>query len=140
MEATVNGKPFAGELSCGSYESLSLTVTEPEETAGFSVSTQDGGYRIRMNGLTDDLPQGFLKPGAPLRLLFDAVRAAVFTNHGAFVREKETGGYTADLTVNGVPVSVSFTEDGLLRTITADALTAAFTDTAPPMTYSLAEQ
>ena len=126
LTATVNGRRFAGVMTCDSYESLSLALSAPEELAGFTVRTEGGGYRIGLNGLADDLPRDDLKPDAPLRLLFDAVRAAVFTNHGAFTRDKEAGCYSAALTVNGLPVTAAFTEDGLLRSLTAGAVTAEF--------------
>ena len=126
VEATVNGKPFAGELVCASYEEISLTLTAPEELRGLTVSAADSGYRIELDGMTDDLPRDRLPPNAPLRLLFDAVRAAVFTNHGAFAGDRETKTYTAALTVNGQPVTVVFSEDGSLNHLTADRLTAVF--------------
>ena len=108
MEATINGKSFQGRLRCESYESLSLVFTAPDELAGFTAETEDGGYRINLHGrLTDSLPRELLPRDSPLRLLFDAVRTAVFTNHGAFVRDKEADRYSAQLTVGRIPVAVS---------------------------------
>ena len=126
MTAAINGRTFRGTLTCDSFERASLTFLAPEELSGVTAAREGGGYAIDVNGMTDALPEGSLSRDAPLRLLFDAVREAVYTNHGAFVKDRETGAYTAELTVNGQRVTVAFSEDGRLKALDADRLTAVF--------------
>ena len=127
MTAELNGKSFAAALTCDTYESLSLSFTGPPELSGFSVRTEGDGFVIDAGGAEDAVPADGLRADAPLRLLFRAVKAAVFTNHGAFVRDGESGGYTADLTADGFPVTAAFDREGYLLTLTAPGLTASFT-------------
>ena len=126
MTAQINEKAFAGTFICDSGGALTLSFTDPPELACFSVREQDGALLTDTGGAADAFGADELPPGAPLRLLFDAVRAAVFTNHGAFVRDKTHGVYTAELTVNGGPVTATFDEDGRLTSLLAPGLTAAF--------------
>lgn len=126
MTAKINGKTFAGALTCDSYESLSLTFTDPPELTRFSVRTEEDGFVMDVGGSEDAVAAGQMNASAPLRLLFDAVKTAVFTNHGAFVRDRDGGVFTAGLTVNGVPVTVTFDEDGFLTDVTTDAFRAVF--------------
>ena len=127
MTATVNEKEFQATLSCRSYEELELAFTAPEQLAGFSARTEGDGYAMDVLGVPDRISAGKLYADSPFRLLFDTVKTAAFTNHGAFIRDKENGVYTAELTVNGVSVTVTFDEDGYLTEIAADAFYAAFT-------------
>ena len=126
MTAVINEKEYQAALTCRSYEEIALSFTAPEQLAGVSARTEGNGYGIDVLGVTDTLRAEELYADSPFRLLFDTVRTAVYTNHGAFVRDKANGVYTADLTVNGVPVSVVFDADGRLLTLTAPGLTASF--------------
>lgn len=126
MTAAVGRKEYQAALTCRSYEEIELAFTAPEQLAGFSARTQGDGYAMDVLGVPDFVTAEELYADSPFRLLFDTVKTAVFTNHGAFVRDKENGVYTADLTVNGVPVSVTFDADGYLTKITADAFRAVF--------------
>ena len=129
MTAEINGHSFAASLTCESYESMSLAFTAPPAFSYFSVRTEGTGYAMDVGGVPDETAAEELNGGAPLRLLFDTIKTAVFTNHGAFVRDKENGVYAAGLTVNGSPVSVVFDAEGYLRSLTAPGLTAAFSRT-----------
>ena len=126
MTATVNGKEFQAALRCRSYEEIELAFTAPQQLAGFTARTEGDGYAMDVLGVPAALPAQELYADSPFRLLFDTVKIAVFTNHGAFVRDKEKGLYTADLTVNGAPVSVTFDGDGYLTEIAAASFTAVF--------------
>lgn len=126
ISATINEKEFQATLSCRSYEEIELAFTAPEQMAGFTARTQGDGYAMDVLGVPADVAAGELYADSPFRLLFDTVKTAVFTNHGAFIRNKETGVYTADLTVNGVPVSVTFDGDGYLTEIGTSAFHAVF--------------
>ena len=126
MTATVNGKEFRATLTCRSYEEIALSFTAPEQLAGFSARTEGDGYVIDALGVPDAFRADTLPAGSPFRLLFDTVKTAVFTNHGAFVRDKAHEAFTAALTVNGVPVAVTFDADGFLTGVTADAFCAVF--------------
>ena len=119
MTAAVNEQEYQATLTCRSYEEIGLSFTAPEQLAGFSARTEGGGYAMDVLGVPDTVRAEELYADSPFRLLFDTVRTAVFTNHGAFVRDKATGAYTAELTVNGAPVTVTFDGDGYLTEIAA---------------------
>ena len=130
MTAQINGNDYAAVLTCDPGGSLLLNFTGPPELSCFSVRTADGGYVMDAGGLEDRMEASELYGDAPLRLLLDTVKTAVFTNHGAFVRDRENGVYTADLTVNGADVRVVFDAEGYLLSLTAPGLTAGFTRSA----------
>ena len=82
---------------------------------------------MNVDGSEDAVQADELYADAPLRLLFLTVKTAVFTNHGAFIQDKENGVYTAELTVDNQPAAVTFDREGYLLTLTAPGLTASFT-------------
>ena len=127
MTATIGGKTSEGVLTCLSYEELSLSFTSPPSLSPFSVRTEGESYAVDVGGVTDTVGAGTWPPDAPLRVLLDAARAAVFTNHGAWVYDKTNDRFTAALTVNGTPATVTCGRDGYLQSIVSPRLTAAFT-------------
>ena len=126
LTATVNGKEFQAVLTCRSYEALSLAFTAPEALRGFSAATEEDGYRLDVNGTADTLSTAMLRADAPFRLLFDAVRAAVFTDRAAVTGAQADGGVAAALTVNGTDVTVTFDADGYLTGLSAEGMDVVF--------------
>ena len=48
------------------------------------------------------------------------LKTSVFTNHGLFTKQENI--YTANLTIDGIPVYVSFSEDGFLQKMICETL------------------
>lgn len=127
MTAEIGGKPSEGVLTCRSYEELEISFTSPPSLAPFSVRTEGENFAVDVGGVTDTVGAGTWPPDAPLRVLLDAARTAVFTNHGAWVYDKANDRFTAALTVNGTPVTVTCGRDGYLQSFSSTRLTATFT-------------
>ena len=126
LTATVNGKEFRAVLTCRSYEALSLAFTAPEALRGFSAATEGDGYRLDVNGTADTLSAAMLRPDAPFRLLFDAVRAAVFTDRASVTGAQTDGNIVTVLTVNGADVTATFDAEGYLTGLSAKGLEVVF--------------
>ena len=126
LTAAVNGTEFRAVLTCRSFEALSLAFTAPEALRGFSAATEGDGYRLDVHGTADVLDAAMLRSDAPFRLLFDAVRAAVFTDRAAVTGEQADGGVAAALTVNGADVTVTFDAEGYLTGLFADGMDVVF--------------
>ena len=120
MKAEKDGKSFEADVSCLNSEQITLAFTHPKELSGFSVTTENDGYKVNVFGLTDEVSDSELNNASLLNILIKAVRTSVFTNHGLFT--KTDGGYTANLTVDEIPVFVSFKEDGFLQKIACETL------------------
>ena len=126
MTAQINEKTFIATLTSRSYEEIGLDFTDPPGLSVFSVRTEGEGYAVRVGDCEDSVAKDFWPEGAPLRLLIETVRTAVFTNHGAFEKDASTEGYTAALTVCGAPVTATFDRDGLLTEIRSESFQAVF--------------
>ena len=128
MTVRIHEKDFRGALTCRSYEEIEVDFTDPPGLSVFSVRTEGEGYAVRIGEYEDDVAKDFWPAGAPLRLLIETVRTAVFTNHGAFAPDGETGGYSAPLTVCGAPVTAFFDRDGMLTEIRSESFQAVFAE------------
>ncbi len=131
MTVRIHEKDFRGALTCRSYEEIEVDFTDPPGLSVFSVRTAGEGYAVRVGDVEDDVAKDFWPEGAPLRLLIETVRTAVFTNHGAFAPEGDGGGCSAALTVCGAPVTASFDRDGLLTEIRTETFQADFSGADP---------
>lgn len=120
MKATKNDKLFEADIICRTYEEIEIAFTYPKELSGFNVKTTEDGYTVNVFGVPDELTKEELKDSSLLNVLVEAIRISVFTNHGMFREEEDC--YKASLAVDGTPVSVTFSKDGYLRSITADSL------------------
>lgn len=120
MKAEKDGKSFEADLICAGSEDITLAFTYPEELSGFSVKALGDSYRVNVFGLTDEISDPELNNASLLNILIKAVRASVFTNHGLFTKAEE--GFTANLTIDSIPVFVSFGNDGFLQKMTCETL------------------
>lgn len=120
MKAEKDGKQFEADLACTGSEDITLSFTYPEELSGFSVKAEGEAYKINVFGLAEEITEGELNNASLLSVLIKTVRTSVFANHGLFTEEE--AGYTANLTIDSVPVAVSFSEDGFLQKITCETI------------------
>ena len=120
MKAEKDGKSFEADISCPGSEEITISFTYPKELSGFSVSTKESGYNVNVFGVTDEISDEEINNASLLNVLIKALKISVYTNHGLFTETEE--GYSANLTVDGIPVRVSFSEDGFLRKLTAETL------------------
>lgn len=120
MTATKNEREFGADIKCVDYDNISLFFTAPEELNGFSVTSSEKGYSVNVFGIPDEISDYEINPESLLNILFDTVRTAVFTQHGSFIINEAS--VTAELSVDGIPVSVSFSNDGYIREISAEAI------------------
>jgi hypothetical protein len=113
-----------GQIVCNSYEDIRLTFTYPEGLTYLTLQVSSDGFAADIAGITDEIPAGMLPGGAPVRLLTDAVRDTVFTQH-TFTAD---GGYYVTVAdVCGSTALCRFGADGSLYSITCDTMNAEIT-------------
>ncbi len=120
MKAEKDGKSFEADVICLNSEDITLSFTYPKELSGFSVCTEGDGYKVNVFGLTDEVADGEINNASLLNILTKTLKTSVFTNHGLFTEEEN--GYSANLTIDGVPVFVSFSHDGFLQQLSSETL------------------
>lgn len=120
MAAEKDEKKFEADITCTGSEDIKISFTYPEELSGFSVSTEEDGYKVNVFGLTEEVTDRELNNASLLNVLIKTLRTSVFSNHGLFTEEEDA--FTANLTIDGIPVFVCFGKDGFLRSISAETL------------------
>ncbi|MBR3767153.1 MAG: hypothetical protein IKL10_02815 [Clostridia bacterium] len=120
MTAEKDGKSFEADIICNSYEDIEIKFTTPKELSGFSIVTSEDGYKVNVFGVPDDISEDEVNDASLLNILIEALKISVFTNHGLFTEKEES--FDANLTVDGIPVFVSFTEDGHIRRMEASMI------------------
>ena len=120
MKAVKDDKNFEADITCLNSESITIAFTYPKELSGFTVTTDNDGYKVNVFGITDEVTGKEINNASLLNVLTKTLKTSVFTNHGLFTKQED--GYTANLTVDSVPVAVSFSEDGFLQKMTCEPL------------------
>ncbi len=120
MKAKKGEALFEADIDCFSYNDITLTFTYPEELSGFAVSSSENAYIINIFGVNDIMSEEEISKTSLLNILFNTIRISVFSNHGQF--KKADSGFSAALTVDDIPISVTFSEDGYLTSISAEAI------------------
>lgn len=120
MTATKDKKAFEADIICLNSEDITLDFTSPQELSGFSLKTSGNGYKVNVFGIEDEITAKEINSASLINVLIKAIKLSAFTNHGLFI--KEEGFYSAYLTVDGIPVTVFFSEEGFLQKITSDSL------------------
>ena len=113
-----------GQITCNSYEDIRLTFTFPEGLTHLTLQADSDGLAADIAGITDEIPAGMLPGGAPVRLLTDAVRDTVFTQH---IFTADGGYYVTEADVCGGTAVCRFGADGGLYKITCDEMNAEIT-------------
>ena len=113
-----------GRIVCKSYEDIRLTFTYPEALTYLTLRAASDGFAADIAGLTDEIPADTLPGGAPVRLLTDAVRDTVFTQH-TFTADGTY--YVTESDVCGSTAVCRFGTDGSIYKITCDAMNAEIT-------------
>lgn len=117
MKAKKDKRVFEADVICRNYNDITIEFTYPESIAGFCVSTSEDGYSLNITGVTDTLSREELNEAALLNILTDAINVSVFANHGSF--SETENGFTAEILIDSIPVTVSFTKDGYIEKINA---------------------
>lgn len=120
MKATKDSQEFEADITCLGENEITLSFTYPKELSGFKVSTDENGYSVNIFGITDKVTESEINNNSLLNVLTEALRLSVFSNHGLFTENDDS--YEANLTVDGIPVSVSFGNDGYIRSLSASTL------------------
>lgn len=120
MTAKKNNREFEADIRCTDYDSISLFFTHPEELNGFSVTSSEKGFSVNVFGIPDEISDYEINPESLLNVLFETIRTAVFSQHGAFIINEDSA--EATLSVDGIPVKVSFSKDGYIREISAESI------------------
>ena len=116
---------FTFDLTVSPDGSFSLYVQEPALMQGVGFLLQDGNYTVDANGLQDTFTQNAFTEKSPVRLLFSALREFLFTGTEALT-EQPDGTFTAQRTIDGLPVSAVLTSDGILQSLHCTATDTDF--------------
>lgn len=120
MKAEKDEKQFEADVTCLNSEEIKISFTYPKELSGFSVCTEGDGYKVNVFGLTDEVSDGEINNASLLNVLIKTLKTSVFTNHGLFTEEEDS--FTANLSIDGIPVFVSFGKDGFLQNLSSETL------------------
>ncbi len=120
MTATKDEKIFTAEISCTSPNDIKITFISPETVEGFEIKTADEGYEVNISGISEISDKNSINDASVLNILFSTIKTSVFTNHGSFT--KTDNGYTAVLSIDMIPVKVSFSEEGYITEMLCEAL------------------
>lgn len=120
MEATKGDKKFAADIICRSYADIKIAFTYPEELSGFTITADENGYNVNAFGVPDILEKDEINDDSLLNVLISGIRAVLFSNHDSF--SEEENGYTAALSVDGVPVSFNFSKAGFITAMAAPTI------------------
>lgn len=120
MKAEKNEKVFEADVICNNYESIEIAFTYPEELNGFSLVSTSEGYSVNVFGIPDEISDYEINTDSLLNILIETIKLSVFTNHGLFVENGEN--IEASLTVDNIPVSVTFSQDGYLSGLNAESI------------------
>ena len=104
-----------GTLKCSAYNDIRLTFTHPALLRYFTVRAAEDGFETDVAGAADEIEARQVPTFAPVRILCEAVRVAVFTQT-AFT-QNEAGEYETRVPVGNVSVTVAFGPDGGLKSI-----------------------
>ena len=118
--------PIAGTLRVYAYDDMRMTFTSPEALTPCTLVLTPDGCKMDVGGMSDETAAWELPEDAPVLLIGEALRAAIFTKQ-SFTQDKN-GDYAVRLSLSGGGAAVTFSPDGLLREIRTDAgLTVCFT-------------
>ena len=120
MKAIKSNQEFEADIICNNSEDITISFTYPKELSGFSVKTSENGYTVNAFGVPDEISQTELNDSSLLNVLIKSLQLSVFSNHGLFTKTDD--GYEANITVDSIPVFVSFGKNGYIRTLKADTL------------------
>ena len=104
-----------GALTCSAYNDLRLSFTHPALLKYFTVRVSTEGYVTDVAGVGDEIAARQVPTFAPVSVLCEAVRAAVFTQTP--FTKNAAGEYETRTPVGGAEVTVTFGQDGMLKEI-----------------------
>lgn len=120
MKAIKNSQEFEADISCLNENAITISFTVPKELSGFKVTTAENGYTVNIFGIIDEVTGQEINSNSLLNVLVEAIRVSVFTNHGLFTEKDDY--YEANLSIDSVPVYVTFGKDGYIRSVSAQTL------------------
>ena len=120
MTAIKDDKSFTADIIVRDYNDIKITFLSPASVEGFSISTCESGYEVNISDVKETLDKDTLKESSLLNILFNTIKTAVFSNHESITAEDD--GYSAVLSIDMIPVSVFFSDEGYLTKIICEAL------------------
>ena len=104
-----------GALDCRAYDDLRLSFTHPALLSYFTVRYSADGYLTDVAGAGDAIEARQVPTFAPVSVLCEAVRTAVFTQTP--FTKNDADEYQTQVPVGSAAVTVTFGQDGMLRRI-----------------------
>ena len=120
MSGDKGGKLFETDIVCSSPNKIKISFTYPEELSGFTVESAEGGYDINIFGIIDSITKEELQNDSLLNILFSTLKKTVYGNEVNFSADEN--GFSATAVIDSIPVSVSFSEDGIIQSMSVPSI------------------
>ncbi len=111
-----NEDTFVFDLTSRADGSFSASVLQPENLKGVCFISNENGYTVDANGITDTFRKENFTQSSPVRMLFEAMQSFLFTG-AETLTDKGDGRYTASAMVNSLLAYAEFSADGRLLAI-----------------------
>ncbi len=119
MEAKKGETEFSAILKASQPYDISLLFHSPSQLDSFEITLTPDGYSVNAFGIEDALPQEYIGEDSLLGIIFSSVQTLIYSDFKDFRKDKQSGNYTAELTVHNTPVTAVFSPDGYLLSISA---------------------
>jgi len=104
-----------GALVCSAYDDIRLSFTHPALLRFFTVRATSEGFYTEVAGVPDSIEARRVPTFAPINVLCEALRRAVFENNERV--PAEDGGCTAEISIGGRTATAKFNADGYITEI-----------------------
>ena len=104
-----------GRLTCNAYDDIRLSFTHPALLSYFTVRASSEGYTTDVAGAADEIEARQVPTFAPINILCEALRTAVFTQ--TQFTKTEAGELETRVPVGGAEAAVVFSPEGAVREI-----------------------
>jgi len=131
MDAQKGESEFSATLNAVDAYNISLLFHTPSQLDTFQITLTPEGYSVNAYGINDALPPEYIGENSLLDIIFSSIQTFIYSDFSDFKKDRQSGNYTAEITVNNTLVSAVFTPDGYLLSLSAPdkAFSATFTNT-----------
>lgn len=113
---------FGADISYYPDGSVIMNFTQPDDLKGLTINAEEKGFNIDAYGIKDTLTYDELTNDAFLNILVKSIQTAVFSDSSDFENNENKDTRTLSLDISGIPATVIFDEEGIIKEIKADTV------------------